>query len=115
MVGLRLIVLTLREFHRYSLKLRLKSKHICKGQHSFFYYRATLVVFHNLRKIAYLHSTWNSHLAVCRTLQSAYELQYGGLARTVLSDKTYLVVFTDVEVDVVQKNETAICDCKTVY
>ena len=115
MVALGLIVLSLSKFRRDSLKLSFKGKHISEGKHCLLDDSAAFVMLHNLGKITYLHSTWNSNLSAGRALQSAYELQYGGLARTVLSDKTDLVAFTDVEVDVVQKNETAICDCKTVY
>ena len=73
-----------------------------------------MMVFHYLGKISYAKVGRLVHGAGCGTLEPVYQLHYRGFSRAVLPDKTYLVTFADVEVQIVQKGETSICYCKPI-
>ena len=70
---------------------------------------------HDLRKITYLHIVRNSNFSVCRILDAADKLENSRLSCTILSDKTYLIVLADMEINIVKEDETSISDSKTIY
>ena len=88
----------------------LQVEHFLKGSHSLVNHRLAPVVFHNLRKIAYLHVRRHCNRAGCRCLKSTYQLEYSRLAGTILSDQANLVLFANVKIYVVKKREAPVCN-----
>ena len=72
------------------------------------------MMLHDLRKISYLHIIRNSNLTGCRVLKSTDKLKNGGLSGTILSDKAYLVVLADVEIDLIQQSKATVCNSQIV-
>ena len=71
-------------------------------------------MFHDLRQVTYLKIVRNSYFTVCRALQSAYELQNGRLAGSVLTDKSNLVTLAYMKVYFIQQGEASVCNCQIV-
>ena len=65
---------------------------------------------HQRGKVAYAQGVGLVDLPGSGKLLAADDLEYGGFARAVLADKTYLVSLADMEIDLVQQDKPAVGD-----
>ena len=114
MIVRRFVVFTSRQLDCYLLEFVLQGEHISKRSHGLINDAATAMMLHNLRQIPYLHSSRHSHLTTCGTLQAAYQLKNGRLSSTILTDKADLITLADVEIDLIQQCEAAVCNCQII-
>ena len=73
------------------------------------------MVLHDLRQIAYPQIRRHLYLSGRRFLKAADKFQYGRLTCTVLPYQADLVILADMETDVVEQSESAVCYSQRVY
>ena len=115
MVLLTLVVRTLHQLVVQPLYLSLKSVQILKRRLSLLTYRAGIGQFHDLRQVTYGHLLGNGYRARSRLLQTGYDLEHGGLARSVLTHKGNTVLVTYHVADIMKERARPELNLKILY
>ena len=109
-IGIGFIVCPGLEFARNARNFPFDRGGALEGGHRLLEDRPSAVMLHDLREIADRQVLRLVHAAGGRALQVRDQLEDGGLPRPVLAHEADLVGLADVEVDLVQQDETSIGD-----